>query len=136
MLPTIMSKGLVPGFLEDPSMQRFVYCFITLLLLTTGGKCCFAEYGPPAVLNCSRNIIAITIARADGKIVTAAINPSAALLQPVADSRVMAIGTHSSNELMKLRRQRGVGRELWIVLPDGIELVEFGELRSRRSQCK
>ena len=120
-------------------LKHFLSIVATVCLIS-GASNCNAEYGPPAVLNCSSDVISVTISRTDGKVIRALINPSAALLQPVRDCYVTSINSvtrhYGPERLSDVRRQHSILKELWIVLPKGIELVDFGELRDRRRQCK
>lgn len=101
---------------------------------------CQGEYGPPAVLNCSSTVVSVTLHRADGKMVTVSVNPSAALLQPLPNTEIVAISSprirYAQSELSHFRQQRHVSGELWIISAAGLDLVPFKELRSRRKSCE
>jgi hypothetical protein len=121
-------------------MQYVRHVLGVVCLLLASQRSSLAEYGPPAVLNCSPHIVVVKVSRPDGNLLTVSIQPSAALLQPIVNSSILSIDSaninYGRNELDKLRRRKIVGQELWIVRAAGIELVEFKELRMQRNRCR
>jgi len=122
-------------------MRRALSLAVIGATVLGGTVTCRAEYGPPIVFNCSTTPVRVSIVRPDRKRISVSVKPQSAPWQPLPGSAIESINSSSSSavrgqrELNRIRHDRPVREELWVVTPRGLDLVDLSELRNVRNRC-